>query len=217
MKPTIALVGRPNVGKSTLFNRLIETRQAIVHDEPGVTRDRVYGECEWNGVRFNVVDTGGFVPDSSDRFEAAIREQTLVEVTNLLAHGCWLESRPLQLVERADDANSGGIVCVSPPELGGRALGPVCADTRLAGGVHDDERDLGRGEAFEQDDGEVLSKARSQGDAITLRAKELRHQHLIRLSDHRAAPILTMSIRSRDVYMLASERTCSVPHDAVST
>lgn len=73
--PLVAIVGRPNVGKSTLFNRLIEDKHAIVHDEPGVTRDRIYGEVEWNGVVFSLTDTGGYVSDSSDRFEAAIREQ----------------------------------------------------------------------------------------------------------------------------------------------
>ena len=73
--PLVAIVGRPNVGKSTLFNRFTEARQAIVHDEPGVTRDRIYGHVEWNGVVFSITDTGGYVPDSSDRFEAAIREQ----------------------------------------------------------------------------------------------------------------------------------------------
>ncbi len=71
----VAIVGRPNVGKSTLFNRFTETRQAIVHDEPGVTRDRVYGEVEWNGRIFSIVDTGGFVPRSAERFEKATREQ----------------------------------------------------------------------------------------------------------------------------------------------
>lgn len=76
--PLVAIVGRPNVGKSTLFNRLTEQRQAIVHDEPGVTRDRIYGEAEWNGRTFDIVDTGGFVPRSADRFEAAIREQVLL-------------------------------------------------------------------------------------------------------------------------------------------
>ncbi len=73
--PLVAIIGRPNVGKSTLFNRLIEERQAIVHDEPGVTRDRVYGTVDWNGKTFALTDTGGYVPHSSDRFEAAIREQ----------------------------------------------------------------------------------------------------------------------------------------------
>lgn len=71
----VAIVGRPNVGKSTLFNRLTESRRAIVHDQPGVTRDRVYATAEWNGVTFDVVDTGGFVPNSADRIEQAIREQ----------------------------------------------------------------------------------------------------------------------------------------------
>lgn len=78
--PLVAIVGRPNVGKSTLFNRLIEARKAIVHDEPGVTRDRVYGEVEWTGVHFKVVDTGGFVPNSAEAFEAATREQVHIAI-----------------------------------------------------------------------------------------------------------------------------------------
>jgi GTP-binding protein len=76
--PLVAVVGRPNVGKSTLFNRLTEQRQAIVHDEPGVTRDRIYGDVEWTGRTFDLVDTGGLVPRSEERFEAAIREQVLL-------------------------------------------------------------------------------------------------------------------------------------------
>ncbi len=71
----VAIVGRPNVGKSTLFNRLTGSKQAIVHDEPGVTRDRVYGAVEWNGRAFSLVDTGGFIPRSAERFDAAVREQ----------------------------------------------------------------------------------------------------------------------------------------------
>ncbi len=76
----VAIIGRPNVGKSTLFNRMIEARQAIVEDVPGVTRDRVYGQSEWNGRRFDVVDTGGYVPRSADRFEAAVREQAEIAI-----------------------------------------------------------------------------------------------------------------------------------------
>jgi len=75
MKPTVSIVGRPNVGKSTLFNRLIGRRKAIVHDEYGVTRDRHYGESYWNGVEFQVIDTGGYLPDEADVISAGIREQ----------------------------------------------------------------------------------------------------------------------------------------------
>jgi len=71
----VAIVGRPNVGKSTLFNRLTGHRKAIVDDHSGVTRDRHYGVSDWNGMEFTVIDTGGFVPDSDDVFEKAIREQ----------------------------------------------------------------------------------------------------------------------------------------------
>lgn len=71
----VAIVGRPNVGKSTLFNRLTGTRRAIVDDVSGVTRDRVYGEAEWGGHSIPLVDTGGYVPRSDDPFERAIREQ----------------------------------------------------------------------------------------------------------------------------------------------
>jgi GTPase len=77
---TVAIVGRPNVGKSTLFNRLLEQRKAIVEDTPGVTRDRQYGIADWNGKNFYVIDTGGFVPDSQDVFEREIRKQVEVAV-----------------------------------------------------------------------------------------------------------------------------------------
>lgn len=75
---TVAIVGRPNVGKSTFFNRLLEQRKAIVDDVSGVTRDRQYGIAEWNGKSFNVIDTGGFVPDSEDIFEKEIKKQVLI-------------------------------------------------------------------------------------------------------------------------------------------
>ena len=76
----VAIVGRPNVGKSTLFNRLTKTRQAIVNEEAGTTRDRQYGKSEWLGREFSVVDTGGWVVNSDDIFEEEIRKQVLMAV-----------------------------------------------------------------------------------------------------------------------------------------
>lgn len=76
----LAIVGRPNVGKSTLFNRLVGMRQAIVDDISGVTRDRHYGRCEWCGHEFSVVDTGGYTTNSDDVFETAIREQVQIAI-----------------------------------------------------------------------------------------------------------------------------------------
>ena len=76
----VAIVGRPNVGKSTLYNRLIGHRKAIIDDTSGVTRDRQYGSCEWNGKIFTVVDTGGFVEGSDDVFERAIRSQVRIAI-----------------------------------------------------------------------------------------------------------------------------------------
>src|ERR1700740_3226841 len=80
MSYTVAIVGRPNVGKSTFFNRLLEERKAIVDDISGVTRDRQYGIADWNGKTFNVIDTGGFVPNSEDVFEKEIRKQVAIAV-----------------------------------------------------------------------------------------------------------------------------------------
>ena len=75
MNNIVAIVGRPNVGKSTFFNRLIQRREAIVDSVSGVTRDRIYGKSEWNGKEFSVIDTGGYIKGSEDIFEAEIRRQ----------------------------------------------------------------------------------------------------------------------------------------------
>jgi GTPase len=86
MSYTVAITGRPNVGKSTFFNRMLEQRKSIVDDVSGVTRDRQYGVAEWNGKAFNVIDTGGFVADSHDIFEREIRKQvyTAIEESNAI-------------------------------------------------------------------------------------------------------------------------------------
>lgn len=78
--PLVVIVGRPNVGKSTLFNRLTKSKSSIVHDSSGVTRDRVNGEVDWNGRQFHLMDTGGYVPVSSDKFEIAIKEQVEIAI-----------------------------------------------------------------------------------------------------------------------------------------
>ena len=76
----VAIVGRPNVGKSTLFNRLTESRHAIVKEISGVTRDRLYGRGEWNGYEFSVIDTGGYIRGSDDIFEEEIRKQVEIAI-----------------------------------------------------------------------------------------------------------------------------------------
>lgn len=80
MANIVAIVGRPNVGKSTLFNRMVESRQAITDATAGVTRDRHYGKCEWGGLEFSVIDTGGYVTNSDDIFEGEIRKQVKLAV-----------------------------------------------------------------------------------------------------------------------------------------
>src|SRR5438876_7681155 len=76
--PLIAIVGRPNVGKSTLFNRLVGSRRAIVGDEPGITRDRLYGDAHWRGHDFRVVDTGGILPEAKEFIPSEILRQARV-------------------------------------------------------------------------------------------------------------------------------------------
>jgi GTP-binding protein len=78
--PQVAIIGRPNVGKSTIFNRLTGKRKAIVGDEPGITRDRIYGEVEWNGRRFSLVDTGGIIPDDAATIPANILKQAEIAI-----------------------------------------------------------------------------------------------------------------------------------------
>src|SRR5580704_15580961 len=78
--PLIAIIGRPNVGKSALFNRLIGQRRSIVTDEPGITRDRIYGQMDWSGRTFEIVDTGGITPGEETEIPALIYEQAQVAI-----------------------------------------------------------------------------------------------------------------------------------------
>ena len=83
--PTIAIVGRPNVGKSTLFNRIVGSRRAIVGDEPGITRDRLYGDAEWEGRQLRIVDTGGILPEEKDFIPSEIYRQARVALDEAAA------------------------------------------------------------------------------------------------------------------------------------
>ena len=82
MKPIVAIVGRPNVGKSMLFNKLIGRRLSIVEDTPGVTRDRIYGEADWNGRSFTLIDTGGIEPRTDNQILAFMRDQAQIAIDN---------------------------------------------------------------------------------------------------------------------------------------
>ena len=81
-KPIIAIVGRPNVGKSALFNKLIGQRLSIVEDTPGVTRDRIYGESDWNGRKFTLIDTGGIEPRTDSEILTFMREQAEIAISH---------------------------------------------------------------------------------------------------------------------------------------
>src|SRR5699024_3021813 len=80
MKPIVAVVGRPNVGKSTLFNKIVGRRISIIEDTPGVTRDRVYADAEWAGRAFTLIDTGGIEPANSDQIMVQMREQATLAI-----------------------------------------------------------------------------------------------------------------------------------------
>src|SRR5271167_3800288 len=92
-QPLIAIVGRPNVGKSTLFNRLTRSRRSIVGDEPGITRDRIYGEFDWAGRSYRLVDTGGIVPDDPDLIPTEIYNQAKVALDEAAAMVMVVDAR----------------------------------------------------------------------------------------------------------------------------
>jgi len=110
---TLAITGRPNVGKSTFFNRLLEQRKAIVDDISGVTRDRQYGITDWNGKSFNVIDTGGFVPHSDDVFEREIRKQVAIAIEE--AHAIVFMTDAAVGIANLDEAMAGMLRKSSKP------------------------------------------------------------------------------------------------------
>src|SRR4030095_14884182 len=109
-KPIVALVGRPNVGKSTLFNRLVGERMAIVDDTPGTTRDRLFGEAEWNGRSFHVVDTGGIDPTHGGKTPLSIGSADFIDDIRIQAQVAIDEA---DLVLFVNDGQTG----VTPPDL----------------------------------------------------------------------------------------------------
>ena len=101
-KPIVAVVGRPNVGKSTLFNKLCGQRLAIVEDTPGITRDRIFANCEWNGHEFLLVDTGGIEPKATEGILAHMREQAQIAIDTAdciimvtVRAICWMQCAPI--------------------------------------------------------------------------------------------------------------------------
>jgi len=125
----VAIVGRPNVGKSTLFNRLTNSRQAIVSDQAGTTRDRQYGKCEWCGREFSVVDTGGWVVNSDDIFEEEIRKQVVIatEEADLVLFLCDIKNGITDLDQDVAQILRRGVAPSKPPrgEASGAAIPPL--------------------------------------------------------------------------------------------
>ncbi|HEV2400778.1 MAG TPA: ribosome biogenesis GTPase Der [Candidatus Sulfotelmatobacter sp.] len=145
--PVIAIVGRPNVGKSTLFNRIVGSRRAIVGDEPGITRDRLYGDAEWNGRKLRIVDTGGILPEEKDLIPAEIFRQARVALNEAAAivmvvdgrselAGPDLElvrllrksNRPLFLAVNKIDSDKQAILIDDFHRLGVREMFPISAE-----------------------------------------------------------------------------------------
>lgn len=173
MANIVAIVGRPNVGKSTLFNRLTKTRHAIVSDEAGTTRDRQYGKCEWTGHEFSVIDTGGWVVNSDDVFEGEIRKQValatdeadvilfLVDVANgvtdldeAVANILRRTTKPVVLVCNKTDNNDQIYLSAEFYKLG---LGdPYCISAATGSGTGD-LLDLVIG-LFPKDSGEIVEE-----------------------------------------------------------
>ena len=156
----VAIVGRPNVGKSTFFNRLIQKRQAIVDSVSGVTRDRHYGKTDWNGKEFSVIDTGGYIVGSDDIFEGEIRKQVdlAIEEANEL----------LSLLNNVRHSEAEGLC-----KAGARAAGAKARHAELCVGV------LGpsvRAGGLDGENGDALGED-AELVALVLRIEEVHARH----------------------------------------
>ena len=107
MKPIVAIVGRPNVGKSTLFNRLAGEKISIVKDTPGVTRDRIYAEAEWLNHRFTMIDTGGIEPKTDDLLLKYMRDQAAFQ-TSCIFFGAFMEVEEIKILIKRGQINMNG-------------------------------------------------------------------------------------------------------------
>ena len=144
-KPIVAVVGRPNVGKSTLFNKIVGSRVSIVEDTPGVTRDRIYAEAEWSGASFILIDTGGIEPDSDDIILSQMREQAQIAIGSGGLFGKGLFQGTQHTLGILPEAPTDFIFCVLAEELGffgvvvllGLYLALVLVSFRIAGSAGD--------------------------------------------------------------------------------
>src|SRR5271168_2292532 len=168
--PSAVIVGRPNVGKSTLFNRLTESRRSIVTDEPGITRDRIYGTAQWNGRTFELVDTGGLLPDDKAAIPREIFRQARVAMENAAVLVLVVDARagvhPLdrelaQILRRVgkpiiiavNKVDTGGQTSLAGEffELGGRVVGVSAEHGRGVDDLLDEiTRDFPRAEVKEK-------------------------------------------------------------------
>jgi GTP-binding protein len=212
-RPLVAIVGRPNVGKSTLFNRLVGRRTSIVGDEPGITRDRIYGEAEWNGKQFRVVDTGGIVPDDDalipanifKQASAAISEaQALVWVVDVRAGATPLDqeialhlrglNKPVFVAANKADAEKVEAECAEFYRFGFDNVYPVSAEH--ANGVGDLLDELVEG--LEEGHGEEVQKSMELRLAIVGRPNVGKSSILNRLLGEERVIVSPMAGTTRD-------------------
>ena len=133
-KPVLAIVGRPNVGKSSLFNRLVGEQMAIVQDQPGTTRDRLYGDAEWNGVEFTVIDTGGLVLDETLPGEIELSSEEIVRRTREQAQAAIEEADVVLFINPDTEPRPEQLTTLVADLAADPGLAAVAATTHLPDG-----------------------------------------------------------------------------------